>query len=157
TPVYTYETGEWANVQSAVDANLNGDNAGDRVIFNPAGVKGTGSDVTALTNSAGATVAYLAKNPNAQYIRAQKGALANSSRNTLQMPPINNFDLSVWKRISFTERWKFEIGLQALNALNHAQYVGGTLNDVRSIGQTSSAVKNYLTPSSKSFNNAAAT
>jgi hypothetical protein len=146
TPVYTYETGEWANVQSAVDANLNGDNAGDRAIFNPNGVPGTGSDVKALKNSAGATVAYQAINPNAQYIRAQKGALANSTRNTLQMVPINNFDLSVWKRISFTERWKFEIGLQALNALNHAQYVGGTLNDIRSIGQSGSAAKNYLTP-----------
>lgn len=157
TPVFTYETGEWANVQSAVDANLNGDNAGDRAIFNPNGVPGTSSGVTALKNTAGATVAYLATNPNAQYIQAQKGALANSTRNTLQMPPINNIDLSVWKRISFTERWKFEMGLQTLNALNHAQYIGGTLNDIRSIGQAGTAAKNYLVPGSKSFNNAAAT
>ena len=33
-PVYTYETGQWGTVQSGVDSNLNGDNAGDRVILN---------------------------------------------------------------------------------------------------------------------------
>src|SRR5579862_7450397 len=34
SPVYTYESPQWATVQSAVDANLNGDSAGDRAIFN---------------------------------------------------------------------------------------------------------------------------
>jgi len=37
-PVYTYQTGEPADVQSGIDANLNGDSAGDRAVFNPAGV-----------------------------------------------------------------------------------------------------------------------
>ena len=30
SPIYTYESPEWATVQSAKDANLNGDSAGDR-------------------------------------------------------------------------------------------------------------------------------
>ena len=51
--------------------------------------------MTALKNSAGATVAYLANNPNAQFIRAQVGALANSGRNILATRGINNWDLSV--------------------------------------------------------------
>ncbi len=38
SPIYTYESPEWADVQSATDANLNGDSAGDRAVFNPAGV-----------------------------------------------------------------------------------------------------------------------
>src|SRR6185312_10793124 len=50
-PVYTYESPEWATVQSQVDSNLNGDTAGDRAVFNPNGVPGTGSDVTALCKS----------------------------------------------------------------------------------------------------------
>ena len=50
-PVYTYETGQWGTVQSGVDSNLNGDNAGDRVILNASGVKGTGSGVSNLCNS----------------------------------------------------------------------------------------------------------
>ena len=38
-PVYTYESGQWGTVQSAVDSNLNYDSAGDRVIFNPSGTR----------------------------------------------------------------------------------------------------------------------
>ena len=37
SPVYTYESPQWATVQSAVDSNLNGDSAGDRAVFNPGG------------------------------------------------------------------------------------------------------------------------
>jgi hypothetical protein len=139
-------------VQSAADANLNGDSAGDRAIFNPTGVPGTSSDVTSLKNSAGATVAYLATNPTAQYIRARSGALANSSRNTLQMSPINNWDISLLKRFAVTERYKMEFSAQMLNAFNHPQFVGGSLNQINSIGRTSSAVKNYLTPGKSNFN-----
>ena len=81
--VYTAESPEWVTPQSAVDANMNTDAAGDRVIVNPNGTPGTGSDVTQLKNSAGQVVAYLAVNPNAEFIRAQQGALATSGRNVL--------------------------------------------------------------------------
>jgi hypothetical protein len=40
---YTYETGEQDTIRSGNDANLNGDNAGDRAIFNPSGTEGVGS------------------------------------------------------------------------------------------------------------------
>ena len=43
---YTYESPEYATVQSGVDSNLNGDNATDRAIVNPNGIAGTGSGVT---------------------------------------------------------------------------------------------------------------
>ena len=71
---YTAETGEWVTAQSGIDSNLNGDSATDRTIINPAGDPKIGSAVTALKNSAGATVAYLATNPNARYITAGLGA-----------------------------------------------------------------------------------
>ena len=61
-----------------------------------------GSGVTALKNSAGATVAYLANNPNARYITAGIGALPNAGRNTILMPGINNFDLSLAKKFNFS-------------------------------------------------------
>ena len=41
-PVVTYQTGTWATVQSVVDANLNGDSAGDRAVINPAGTVNVG-------------------------------------------------------------------------------------------------------------------
>ena len=164
-PIYTFETGEWDDPQSQQDANLNGDAAGDRVIFNSAGQVGVGSDVRALCTSAlpagvacGSTksnpylVAYQVINPNAQFYKARQGMLANSGRNILQMPGINNVDLAVLKRLSITERASVEFGAQVLNVLNHAQFIGGALNDIRSVSQTSAAATTYLVPGSTNFN-----
>lgn len=150
-PIDTYETGTLATVQSARDANLNGDSAGDRVWINPAGTVNVGSNVRALKNSNGDTVAYLAVNPNARYIRVGAGQLPNGGRNTEHFMPINDIDLSLLKRLNFTERWKFEIGARFFNVLNHAQYTGGRLNDVASIGYTGTEVRNFLNPASTSF------
>ena len=43
---YTYETPEYATVQSGIDSNLNDDSAGDRAIINPAGSASVGTDTT---------------------------------------------------------------------------------------------------------------
>ena len=148
-PVYTYETGQWGTVQSGRDANMNGDSAPDRAIFNPAGQKGVGSDVIALTNSGGDTVAYQAKNPNAQYIRASTGAYATSTRGNVLTPPINNFDISAAKHIKFGERYQIDFLAQAFNLFNHPQFVTGYINDVASLGNTGS--RNYLLPAQTTF------
>jgi hypothetical protein len=150
-PIYIYQSGQWATAQNAVDTNLNGDSAGDRPIFNAAGQSGVGSGVTALTNSSGATVAYLAKNPNAQYIIAGAGARSTVGRSTLQLNAINNIDMTLSKRINITERFRTEFQMQAFNLMNHAQYVGGYLNDVASIGFTG-VERNMLIPTNKDFN-----
>jgi len=151
-PIYTYQTGNWATVQSAIDSNLNGDSAGDRVVVNPQGTPGVGSGATALTNSAGDTVAYLADNPNARYIQAGYGVFPTGGRNTLQMPPIDDVDVTAIKRFNITERVRFEFQAQALNVLNHPQYTGGYLNDVTGIGYTGNDVRQYLNPASVTFN-----
>lgn len=150
-PVYTFETGEWADVQSQRDVNLNGDSAGDRVILNPNGDRSQGSDVTPLTNTGGQVVAYLATNPGAYWIRGGSGALANSGRNTLQTPGINNVDMTLLKRFSITERYRFEFAAQMLNTLNHPQFVPGVLNDIRSFGVTTGAALDMLTPGTPNF------
>ena len=93
--MYTFQSPEYATVQSGVDSNMNGDSAGDRAIYNPAGVPGTGSGVTALKNMAGDTVGYVAKNPNAQYIRRWQVRCATTSRNTLALPHMNNWDMTI--------------------------------------------------------------
>ena len=158
-PVYTFETGQWGTVQSGVDANLNGDGAPDRAIFNPAGQKGVGSDVTPLCkvditceDPASQVVAYQANNPNAQYIVAGYGAYANSSRGAVRTPPINNFDISAAKHLKFGERYTLDFMAQAFNLFNHPQFVTGYINDVASLGNTSS--RNYLIPSASTFQNA---
>lgn len=150
-PTYTYETGTLATVQSAVDSNLNGDNAGDRAVINPAGTVNIGSGTTALTNSKGQVVAYLAKNPNARYIKANIGVLPNAGRNTIHLRPIDNIDFSLLKRFNVREGMKFEFGARFFNLLNHAQYTGSRLNDVASIGYTSTQVRNFLNPENVNF------
>ena len=147
--MYTAESPEWVTPQSVVDANMNTDSTGDRVIVNPNGIPGTGSDVKQLKNSAGGVVAYLAVNPNAQFIRAQQGTLATSGRNVLSTNPINSFDLNVVKSFAAGERYHVELRADFYNALNHPQYTPGRLNNVLSsshIGET-----NYLTPGNALF------
>lgn len=148
---YTAESGEWVTAQSNIDSNLNGDNAGDRSIINPTGDPKLGSNVKALNNSKGVTVAYLALNPNAMYITAGSGALTNAGRNTIEMPGINNIDFSIGKKISLKGENKryFEFRSDFSNLLNHAQYTAGSINSVKLTSQIASRV--FLIPSNSNF------
>jgi hypothetical protein len=150
-PVYTYQTGTLVDVQSGVDSNLNADSAGDRAFVNPAGQANVGSGVTPLMNSAGATVAYLATNPNARYIEAGEGTLPNGGRNTGQLPPIDDIDMTIAKSFNFTEGKKLQFSARFINLLNHPQYVGGFLSDVAPNQQISEAVQRFLEPQSAIF------
>jgi hypothetical protein len=128
---YTAESGEMVTIRSGIDANLNGDNAGDRAILNPAGTEGVASTVRALTRTDGQTVAYVANNANAKYIQAGAGAMSNIGRNTFQMPGINNFDISVFKNFRVGEGSKrFQLRADFFNAFNHPQYIPGSVNTV---------------------------
>jgi hypothetical protein len=154
-PVYTYESPELGTVQSQLDANLNGDTASDRSIINPAGIDGTGSGITALKNSSGATVAYLANNPNARYIRAGVGTFATGGRNTLRGRPIDDIDLSLYKNFNLTERFKIQFGAQFFNLFNHPQFIPGFASRIDSVSSSynnTAATRNYLTPGNAIFN-----
>jgi hypothetical protein len=173
SPVYTYETGEWVTAQAQRDANLNIDSAGDRALLNPSGVRGTGSDVTGLTATAGPNagnvVAYVVNNPSAQFIRTGLGAaltggtcfngLCPIGRNTLQTPGTNNIDLGVYKDLNITERMKFRLGAQFSNIINHAQFIPGSnpgfglgVNDVSGFNSVGTSYKAFITPGKASFN-----
>jgi Carboxypeptidase regulatory-like domain/TonB dependent receptor len=52
SPVYTFQSPQYTSVQSVTDSNLNNDSASDRVFINPNGVKGTGTGVVPLVNTA---------------------------------------------------------------------------------------------------------
>ena len=135
---YTFQSPEYATVEDGIDANLNQDATGDRPVVNPAGQLATvGSGVNPL-NAAGqivkagdpSIVAYVAINPSARYVQAGSGAHENAGRNTLSMYRTNNFDVSLKKVFNITERFKFDVGAQAFNLLNHSQFTGGYLSDV---------------------------
>jgi hypothetical protein len=146
---YTAESGQKATALSGTDSNRNGDAAADRTIRNPAGVRGTGSAVTALTNTAGQVVGYLANNPNAEYIQAGFGAISNSARNTLQLPGINNLDFSIFKNFGLGGENKRRIQLRGdfFNLFNHPQYIPGSPNDVAPVATTAVGQVNTVTSS----------
>ncbi|MCW5982608.1 MAG: carboxypeptidase regulatory-like domain-containing protein [Bryobacteraceae bacterium] len=147
---YIAESPQYATVQSGIDSNMNIDAASDRAIINPQGQDRTGSDVRALTNSAGQTVAYLALNPNARYIRAGRGAYPNGGRQTLPLEGINNWDLGLAKKFSIDEFKAVELRANFVNALNHPQYIPGSLNTVQAV--SSNVTRNLLIPGNPLFN-----
>jgi len=171
SPIYTYESPEYATALSGDNANQNGDSGAaiDRPIINPAGVKGTGTGVTAVYNPSlylncnkggvtdstpasqctGNLVGYTA-NTNAYYVQAGPGTLPNASRNTLPIRPIDNVDVSLIKRFTIFDHYSFEIGAQAYNVLNHAQYQPGSIDNVDGPSYTSSY--NFQTVTSAAFN-----
>jgi len=147
----SFEKGSRATVLSNIDSNLNGDPAPDRSIINPDGVHNTSSLVTPLLRTCAAfnpdgtcatpdaqrIVGYLADTPGAQYIQAGLGALANSGRNTLLLPPIQNVDFSIFKNFAIGEgSKKFQVRADFFNAFNHPQYVPGSVNGVEPIATT---------------------
>jgi hypothetical protein len=68
--------------------------------------------------------------------RAGLGALPNAGRNTLQLPPIQNLDFSIFKNFGIGESGK-KLQLRAdFNAFNHAQYVPGSIDGVEPITTT---------------------
>jgi hypothetical protein len=164
---YTYETPEYATVQSGIDSNLNNDSAGDRAIINPAGAASLGTDTTgynslgqvvclgsksgtAACSNASTIVAYVANNPNARYVVAGIGAMANGGRNTFPLKPTNNIDAGLRKQFDLGERIHFNIGGQFLNLLNHSQFTGGYANDV-SLNPNAAIARNELVPSDPLF------
>lgn len=174
-PIYTFQAPEKVTVQSGRDVNGNGDSAGDRVFINPAGVPGTGADsfarclstmptsITCGTISTDPTqdsspflVAYQAlpnsANQPAYYVAGGIFSRPNARRNTLSMPHMSNVDLTALKRFNITETQSVEFSMQALNVLNHAQYLPGNISDVAPLGYTGGDVLGMLEPYSPSFN-----
>ncbi len=147
---YQVESAQFGTVQSGVDSNLNGDSAGDRTIINSSGNFSKGSGVTALTNSAGKTVGYLANDPSAGYIVAGVGAYPNGGRETLPLRGGNNWDVSVAKKFNVTERVKFEFRASFYNFFNHPQYTPGYVSNVQFSSKTDN--RNNFLPNSPLFN-----
>jgi hypothetical protein len=154
---YTYESPQFATVQSGLDSNLNGDSAGDRAIVNINGARNMGTGVNPIDRNgnivaAGSPniVAYVARNPGAQYIVAGLGALTNAGRMTIPTRPINNFDLAVKKAFSVREGMRLEFGAQFFNAFNHPQFVPGYINNVQF--HESRNTNNNLIPGNGIFN-----
>ena len=99
-------------------------------------------------------VGYQAVNPNAQYIVAGPGALSTASRGTITTPPINNFDVTLVKHIAITERVRLDVMAGFLNALNHPQFITGSVNQANEFSVTGQGQRNYFIPNASNFHDA---
>jgi hypothetical protein len=149
---YIYESAAPATFQSFLNGSLGGFTSSG-VFVNPNGVPGTGSGVSPLLNSSGQTVAYLASNPNAQFVRGGPGSYAASPGNNWGFRPIDDFDASFVKRFVFHDRFNLEFRADAYNVFNHPQFTPGQLNNIGFSPFAAMSLMNFLTPGSASFGN----
>jgi len=139
---YLAESGQPVTPLSGVDSNFNGDTAGDRTVFNPAGVGLTGTTVNPVCNdgAGGGTriitassaacasanvVGYVAVNSSARFVQAGVGALANAGRNTVNSPGINTWNMSVLKTNKLTERASLQFRFETYDTFNHRSFSVG--------------------------------
>lgn len=146
---------------SGTDSNGNGDSAGDRAIFNPAGDPTLGSGVHAvcmfnatgvsLVSSAATScrnafnalipltsvVGYVAVDPTAGWVQAQRGAISTAGRDSVSSPGLGLLNLSIYKNTHMSESKYFQFRLEMYNALNHRNF---TLANLGIIGLNSNAL-----------------
>ncbi|MBS1839628.1 MAG: TonB-dependent receptor, partial [Acidobacteria bacterium] len=158
---YLLESGQPVTALSGSDANANGDGAGDRTIFNAAGVGRTGTAVNAVCNAnpGGATtvvgrdpnkkghpwmcgaedganvVGYVAIDPTARFVQAEVGTSANVGRNTISTPGINIWNMSFFKTTKLTERFSLQFRASTYNTFNHRNFSIGLPTNNGSIDQ----------------------
>jgi hypothetical protein len=72
--------------------------------------------VSALTNSAGQVVAYLANDPTARYIATGLSSFGNAGRNTLRINPIDDFDMALVKKFSIRESVNIQFGRPSISS-----------------------------------------
>jgi len=135
--IFQAESGQPFTPLSGVDSNLDGDAAGDRTILNLNGIAGTGSSVRAIDAFGNAvslgspeTVAYVAVDPNAQFIQAGPGAIATAGRNTLRSKGFNRTDTSFLKNFRFRETMNFQFGTEIFDLFNQKQRTVGAFSPV---------------------------
>ncbi|HJT68885.1 MAG TPA: TonB-dependent receptor [Terriglobales bacterium] len=152
--VYLAQTGQPVTLQSGVDANGNGDTAGDRGVLNPFGTLLKSSDVipvcadlggtTSLAADtfenggacSGATIGYLAADPSAKYVLAGPDVRATIGRNSFRSPGFGVMNLSIGKKVRITESAYFQLKADFSNVLNHQNFTISNANIFSTAGVT---------------------
>jgi hypothetical protein len=142
--IFQAQSGQLVDIQSGVDSNRNGDNAGDRVLLNPNGNRNVGTGVVglilddagnvqqvALGSSPNRNVrAYLAVNPNAAWVQAgffaagiANGGAGLAPRNDFRTRSWNNTDMTFIKNTRFGKegRFNFLVAAEAHNVFNQRE------------------------------------
>ena len=139
---FLFQSGQPITIQSGVDSNGNLDSAGDRAIPNPNGSSGRravchpvcrnpATGTTSVTSSCTPpnVVGWAANNPNAEYIQAQLGAVANLGRNTYRSPRFDHvWNMAVFKNTKVSERVTLQFRVQAFDVFNHPNFTLANLS-----------------------------
>ena len=145
---YTASSGTPWTPLSLANSVGNGDSTVQRAIFNPNGTSNTGTLVTPIKSSSGATVAYLANNSTARFVQARTGSFPTAGRNSLRAPGFNNTDFQIKKVFPFGESRNVEFASQFFNLFNHPQF---TLANLLAVDTAQG--QSYAYVGSNDFNN----
>jgi outer membrane receptor protein involved in Fe transport len=97
-------------------------------------------------------IGYTPVNPNDRYVIAGGGALANIGRNSFRSPGFYTVNLSVSKRVHFTESKYLQLQASAFNIFNHPNYALSNGNVFGNGGITTAlATPGYVLPFDGSF------
>jgi hypothetical protein len=131
--IFQAQSGQLVDIQSGIDSNRNGDNAGDRALFNPKGDPTKGSGVVGLTLVGGVVTqvplgsspntdvrAYLAINPNAGWVTTgffakelANGGAGTAPRNAFRTRFTDNTSMVFLKNTRFGGEGRFNLQLGA--------------------------------------------
>lgn len=171
--VYLAQTGQPITIQSGIDANGNGDTAGDRGVLNPFGTSLRGSDVipvcadpggttsaaaSTLTNGGScpaSTIGYLAVDPSAKYVIAGPDVRTTLGRNSFRSPGFGVMNLSLGKKVKMTESAYLQLKADFYNVLNHQNFTISNGNVFSTAGVTAATSNpGYVNITDPSFLNA---
>jgi outer membrane receptor protein involved in Fe transport len=160
------QSGQPVTIQSAIDSNANGDSAGDRAMVNPyrpnstggsdivnvCAPVGGGSTYTGSCNPNDNTVGYLAADPTAKYVVTGVGVRSTVGRNSVTTPGFYVMNLSVGKKMSFTEKKYLQVKADIFNVLNHPSYALSNGNVFSNAGvSTASTTRGFVVPTDPNF------
>jgi hypothetical protein len=162
---YLAETGQPLTMLARRDTNGDFDTAGDRAFVNTGASGVGGTDVSAVcwdgvsvdfTCATGSTVAYLADDSSARFVRPgtgsfPAGSLGQLGRNTFGSPGINVVNLSIVKNTPFWGEGR-SIRFQAdfLNLFNHPSFTIGQ-GSVFPTTANATGFPGYVTPGTSQF------
>jgi len=128
---------------------MNGNGFGSGVFVNPTSTSGIGSGATPLRNTSGQVVAFVASDPNAQFVAGGPGTFS-TARPTIRLGDTRNIDVAVVKRFSIPDKAKIEIRGDSFNLFNRRQLTG---LPVSTLGTGMGFASNLVLLSNPQFNN----
>jgi len=163
--IFQAQSGQLVDIQSGIDSNRNGDNAGDRAIFNPNGNRNIGTGVVGLTLVGGVVTqvavnapntnvrAYLAVNPNAGWVQTgffakelANGGAGTAPRNAFRTSKWNKTDMTFLKNTRFGNegRFNFQVGAEFHDVFNQR---------TRTIAGVGAGARSFTLPQAPQFLN----